>query len=100
MGYETPHTASPRPGYVANKSQVLLIHLLEILSNESLGRYASNPRLRVQKAENVHQALKYIRGRGILLHNIGAEDIVDGNLKLILGLLWTLILRFTISDIK
>ncbi|KAF8443488.1 calponin homology domain-containing protein [Terfezia claveryi] len=79
---------------------VLLIHLLEILSNESLGRYASNPRLRVQKAENVHKALEYIRGRGILLHNIGAEDIVDGNLKLILGLLWTLILRFTISDIN
>lgn len=27
-------------------------------------------------------------------------DIVDGNLKLILGLIWTLILRFTIQDIK
>lgn len=31
--------------------------------------------------------------------NIGAEDIVDGNRKIILGLIWTLILRFTISDI-
>ena len=27
-------------------------------------------------------------------------DIVDGNLKLILGLIWTLILRFTIQDIR
>ncbi|KAG0129068.1 calponin homology domain-containing protein [Tuber indicum] len=79
---------------------VLLIHLLEILGNESLGKYASNPRLRVQKCENVHKALEYIRGRGIQLFNIGAEDIVDGNLKLILGLLWTLILRFTIADIN
>lgn len=27
-------------------------------------------------------------------------DIVDENLKLILGMIWTLILRFTIADIK
>lgn len=32
--------------------------------------------------------------------NIGAEDIVDGNRKIILGLIWTLISRFTISDIN
>jgi hypothetical protein len=79
---------------------VVLIHLLEILGNESLGKYASNPRLRVQKCENVHKSLEFIRGRGIQLFNIGAEDIVDGNLKLILGLIWMLILRFTITDIK
>lgn len=54
----------------------------------------------MQKCENVHKALEYIRERGIQLYNIGAEDIVDGNLKLILGLLWMLILRFTITDIK
>ena len=29
----------------------------------------------------------------------GPEDIVDGNLKLILGMIWTLILRFTIATI-
>lgn len=28
------------------------------------------------------------------------EDIVDGNLKLILGMIWTLILRFTIAGIR
>lgn len=32
--------------------------------------------------------------------NIGAEDVVDGNRKIILGLIWTLILRFTISEIN
>jgi hypothetical protein len=57
-------------------------------------------------------ALNYVRDNGVALTNIGAEgilsmlgmvvdvDIVDGNLKLILGLIWTLILRFTIQDIK
>ena len=34
------------------------------------------------------------------LESIGAEDIVDGNKRLILGLLWTIILRFQIQDIE
>lgn len=79
---------------------IILVHLLEVLSNESLGRYASNPRLRVQKFENVNKSLEFIKSRGIQMTNIGAEDVVDGNRKIILGLIWTLILRFTISDIS
>ncbi|CCJ28921.1 unnamed protein product [Pneumocystis jirovecii] len=79
---------------------IRLICLLETIGNENLGKYNKNPRLRVQKAENVNIALEYIKSRGIPLTNIGAEDIIDGNLKLILGLLWTLILRFTIADIN
>ncbi|KAN0071717.1 Calponin homology domain containing protein [Elaphomyces granulatus] len=79
---------------------VILIHLLEILGGESLGRYASKPMLRVQKFENVNKSLNFIKGRGIQMTNIGAEDIVDHNRKIILGLIWTLILRFTISDIN
>jgi Ca2+-binding EF-hand superfamily protein len=74
--------------------------LLEVLSNESLGRYASIPKLRVQRFENVNKSLEYIKSRGIQMTNIGAEDVVDGNRKIILGLIWTLILRFTISDIN
>ncbi|KAF2637776.1 alpha-actin-like proteinin [Massarina eburnea CBS 473.64] len=79
---------------------IALIHLLEILSSESLGRYASRPKLRVQKFENANKSLDFIKGRGIQMHNIGAEDVVDGNRKIILGLIWILILRFTISDIN
>ncbi|KAK7745619.1 alpha-actinin [Diatrype stigma] len=78
----------------------MLIHLLECLSNESLGRYAARPKLRVQKFENANTALDFVKSRGIQMTNIGAEDVVDGNRKIILGLIWTLILRFTISDIN
>lgn len=81
-------------------SGVRLIQLLEIIGSEPLGKYNKNPKMKVQKAENVNTALTFIKHRGILLHNIGAEDIIDGNLKLILGLLWILILRFTISEIN
>ena len=34
------------------------------------------------------------------LESIGAEDIVSGNPTLILGLIWTIILRFQIQDIE
>ena len=77
-----------------------LIHLLEIISDASLGRYNKSPKLRLQKIENVNKALAFIRERGVNLTNIGAEDIVDSNAKLILGLIWTIILRFTISEIS
>ncbi|KAJ2172769.1 alpha-actinin, partial [Coemansia sp. RSA 532] len=50
--------------------------------------------------ENVNLALDFIRGRKINLTNIGAEDIVDANRKLILGMIWIIILRFTIEDIS
>jgi len=77
-----------------------LIQLMEIMGDASLGRYNRTPRMRVQKAENVNKALQFIQSRGVTLTNIGPEDVIDGNLKLILGLIWTLILRFTIADIS
>jgi hypothetical protein len=39
----------------------------------SLGRYNKNPRMRVQKAENVNLALEFINSRGVKLTNIGPE---------------------------
>ncbi|CAG8495259.1 3574_t:CDS:10 [Acaulospora colombiana] len=72
----------------------------EIIGDVSFGRYNKNPKLRIQKVENVNKALEFIKHRGVSLTNIGAEDIVDGNLKLILGMIWTIILRFTIADIS
>lgn len=78
---------------------VRLIQLLEIIGGEPLGRYYRDPTMLVRKAENVNIALDFIRHRGVMVYNIGAEDIVGENLKLVLGLLWVLILRFTISDI-
>ncbi|KAJ7132945.1 actin cross-linking [Mycena filopes] len=77
---------------------VRLIQLM--VCDVSLGRYNKSPRMRVQKAENVNKALEFITSRGVKLTNIGPEDIIDGNLKLILGMIWTLILRFTIADIS
>ena len=72
----------------------------EVIGDESLGKYNKNPKLRIQKMENATKALDFIRKRGVQLTNIGAEDIVDNNVKLLLGLLWTIILRFSIAEIS
>jgi len=79
---------------------ILLIELLEIIGAESLGKYNKNPKMRIHNVENLNVALRYVASKGVKLVGISAEDIVDKNLKLILGMVWTIILRFAIADIS
>ncbi|XP_050668123.1 dystonin isoform X25 [Leptidea sinapis] len=74
-----------------------LISLLEVLSGEHLPR--ERGRMRFHMLQNVQMALDFLKYKKIKLVNIRAEDIVDGNPKLTLGLIWTIILHFQISDI-
>ncbi|XP_075219843.1 dystonin-like protein short stop isoform X29 [Lycorma delicatula] len=74
-----------------------LISLLEVLSGEHLPR--ERGKMRFHMLQNVQMALDFLRFKKIKLVNIRAEDIVDGNPKLTLGLIWTIILHFQISDI-
>ena len=46
------------------------------------------------------KALDFIASKGVKLVSIGAEEIVDGNVKMTLGMIWTIILRFAIQDIS
>ncbi|XP_005177800.1 filamin-C isoform X2 [Musca domestica] len=50
--------------------------------------------------ENATTALKSIEEDHIKLVNIGNVDIVNGNVKLILGLIWSLIVRYQIGRSK
>lgn len=54
----------------------MLSDLKSLLGDTSLGRYNKNPRMRVQKAENVNKALEFIKQRGIKLTNIGPEGTI------------------------
>ncbi|XP_059089201.1 plectin-like [Tigriopus californicus] len=74
-----------------------LLSLLEVLSGEILPR--ERGRMRFHAIQNVETALRFLRYKEIKLVNIRGEDIVDGNPKLTLGLIWTIILHFQISDI-
>ncbi|XP_034726061.1 filamin-B [Etheostoma cragini] len=75
-----------------------LIALLEVLSHKTMYRkYHARPNFRQMKLENVSVALEFLDKENIKLVSIDSKAIVDGNLKLILGLVWTLILHYSIS---
>ncbi|CAF3564394.1 unnamed protein product [Adineta steineri] len=75
-----------------------LIALIEVLSQKKIPRYNKRPNFRSQKLENVSVVLDFLENtERIRLVNIDATHIVDGKLKLILGLIWTLILHYSIS---
>uniref|UniRef100_A0A8U7NN62 Uncharacterized protein n=1 Tax=Corvus moneduloides TaxID=1196302 RepID=A0A8U7NN62_CORMO len=77
----------------------LLLRLLEGLSGETLPR-PTRGRMRIHCLENVEKALRFLREQRVHLENVGSHDIVDGNPRLTLGLVWTIILRFQIQDIS
>ncbi|XP_047216434.1 plectin-like isoform X1 [Girardinichthys multiradiatus] len=56
--------------------------------------------MRFHKLQNVQIALDFLKHRQVKLVNIRNDDIADGNPKLTLGLIWTIILHFQISDIQ
>uniref|UniRef100_A0A8V1AEP3 Filamin B n=1 Tax=Gallus gallus TaxID=9031 RepID=A0A8V1AEP3_CHICK len=75
-----------------------LIALLEVLSQKRMYRkYHQRPTFRQMQLENVSVALEFLERESIKLVSIDSKAIVDGNLKLILGLIWTLILHYSIS---
>ncbi|XP_041428097.1 uncharacterized protein LOC734930 isoform X4 [Xenopus laevis] len=76
-----------------------LMLLLEVISGERLAK-PERGKMRVHKINNVNKALDFIASKGVKLVSIGAEEIVDGNSKMTLGMIWTIILRFAIQDIS
>uniref|UniRef100_A0A8D3BLF9 Dystonin n=1 Tax=Scophthalmus maximus TaxID=52904 RepID=A0A8D3BLF9_SCOMX len=87
-----------------------LISLLEVLSGDTLFSWSDDKlknslrprergRMRFHRLQNVQIALDYLKRRQVKLVNIRNDDITDGNPKLTLGLIWTIILHFQISEI-
>ena len=74
-----------------------LIALLEVLSGKKMPKHNKKPTFRSQRLENVSIALKFLETEGVHLVNIDSTHITDRKLKLIMGLIWTLILHYSIS---
>uniref|UniRef100_A0A8C1XEG9 Dystrophin n=1 Tax=Cyprinus carpio TaxID=7962 RepID=A0A8C1XEG9_CYPCA len=54
---------------------------------------------RVHSLNNVNRALQILQKNNVDLVNIGGADIVDGNHKLTLGLIWSIILHWQVKDV-
>uniref|UniRef100_A0A8B9EJ04 Utrophin n=1 Tax=Anser cygnoides TaxID=8845 RepID=A0A8B9EJ04_ANSCY len=54
---------------------------------------------RVHALNNVNRVLQVLHQNNVELVNIGGTDIVDGNHKLTLGLLWSIILHWQVKDV-
>merc|ERR1712106_699503 len=76
-----------------------LIRLLHVLSGEHLKIPNTRGKMRIHALENVQRAIDFLHEKRVPLENIGNHDVVDGNHRIILGLIWTVILRFQIQDI-
>lgn len=76
-----------------------LMLLLEVISGETLPK-PDRGKMRFHRIANVNKALDFIASKNVKLVSVGAEEIVDGNVKMTLGLIWTIILRFAIQDIE
>ncbi|XP_026157166.1 dystrophin isoform X2 [Mastacembelus armatus] len=75
-----------------------LLELLEGLTGHELVRLERGF-TRVHSLNNVNRALQILQKNNVELVNIGAADIVDGNHKLILGLIWSIILHWQVKDV-
>lgn len=97
---------SVKPWFVHTTAQALIViywsHSINIFDSASFSTIQPKPtkgRMRIHCLENVDKALQFLKEQRVHLENMGSHDIVDGNHRLILGLIWTIILRFQVSQL-
>uniref|UniRef100_A0A3Q2V9M2 Calponin-homology (CH) domain-containing protein n=1 Tax=Haplochromis burtoni TaxID=8153 RepID=A0A3Q2V9M2_HAPBU len=74
-----------------------LLDLLEGLTGSVLSKERGSTR--VHSLNNVNKVLQVLHQNNVDLVNIGGTDIVDGNHKLTLGLIWSIILHWQVKDV-
>ncbi|CEF70689.1 Filamin/ABP280 repeat and Calponin homology domain and Immunoglobulin-like fold domain and Immunoglobulin E-set domain and Filamin/ABP280 repeat-like-containing protein [Strongyloides ratti] len=77
---------------------VTLIKLCQILSGKRINSINKKVNFTAQRQENISLALTFLENvEKIRLVNIDSQHILDKNTKLVLGLIWTLILNYSIG---
>ncbi|MEE6475119.1 hypothetical protein FKM82_010631 [Ascaphus truei] len=89
--------ASVKDLFIDLKDGRKLLDLLEGLTGTSLPK--ERGATRVHALNNVNRVLQILHQNNVELVNIGGTDIVDGNHKLTLGLLWSIILHWQVKDV-
>jgi long-chain acyl-CoA synthetase len=66
-----------------------------------MGKINPKPVFRIQKVNNLSVIFSFLKDDlGIRLENMGPEDVCGGNVKMILGLVWTLISHFQFQGLN
>nr|KAG5697934.1 hypothetical protein BaRGS_026872 [Batillaria attramentaria] len=73
---------------------VNLVGLVEVLTGQGISGAVRKPGNQYQKLQNITVALNALVKDGVRIVNIDSSDIAEGNLKLILALVWLLVLRY------
>jgi len=77
-----------------------LVQVLACLQDEYITEKIKMPkkaRFKPQMLDNIQMVLNYVDKQGIPLVNVTASEIHFGNLKIILGLMWQLILKYQVT---
>ncbi|KYQ90529.1 pleckstrin (PH) domain-containing protein [Tieghemostelium lacteum] len=78
---------------------VILLNLLEVLSKQKIPRYVKSPKFLQHKIDNVLIALAFMEKTfDIKVMGCNAKDIVSGNLKQIMGVIFLLIQKIKVND--
>ncbi|EQC31950.1 hypothetical protein SDRG_10465 [Saprolegnia diclina VS20] len=83
------------------KDGLRLIALLERISQKPVCvKYNKVVKYRIHMLENLNHVVGFMAKENVTVTNIGSSDIVDGNSKLVLGLMWTIIKHYQLADIS
>ncbi|XP_063430705.1 filamin-C-like isoform X3 [Mytilus trossulus] len=72
--------------------------LVEVLQRQQILGITNRSDNQYARLQNITVALEAITSDGVRIVSIDSSDIADGNLKLILALIWQLILRYQIGN--
>ncbi|OWF47629.1 Filamin-A [Mizuhopecten yessoensis] len=76
---------------------VKLFTLVEALKRQKLPGTVSKPTNKYEKLQNITVALNGIADDNVRIINIDSKEILEGNSKLILALIWQLVIRYQIG---
>ncbi|XP_071960426.1 filamin-A-like [Antedon mediterranea] len=79
---------------------VILITLVEKVTNRKIPRYNKMALFKSKKIENVQVALELVRSEGLKLIGFDAGEIVNGNVSQIGGVIWSLILKYAFLKLE
>jgi len=76
---------------------MILWNFCELISGKSLKKINPHPKFPIHKIDNLSIIIDFLRHDGLSKIDIGAEDILQHNTKLVLGLVWQIIYNYQIK---